>query len=254
MAVMRLKSNLKECSFGKTTVVTNEIIDKQDNKHIIRKNNFNTLGQADINSDFSQLNYLSAKEKIDFKNSINTQLSEITEAFARNATKGIYGGRPVIKSNSNDDHKYGKCEGYISGRKVGEFIGVIADSYPLSHIDVVPELAQDKSSPFSGVMENPTLLQSLIEPLFKEVLQYAVTKTCVPHDALSDEQIAALYTVSQQLHYLVHKGFNWPVADLKPLVDKDIQEWINLVRNTREGKIWASTKKIPVILSEALNE
>lgn len=129
---MRLKSNLKECRFGKTTVITNEIIDKQDTKHIIRKNNFNTLGQADINSDFSKLNYLSAKEKIEFKNSINTQLSEITEAFARNAAKGIYGGRPVIKSNSNDDHKYGKCEGYISGRKVGEFIGVIADSYQLS--------------------------------------------------------------------------------------------------------------------------
>lgn len=253
MAVMRLKSNLRECSFGKTTVITNEVIDKQDKKHIIRKNNFNTIGQVNINSDFSQLSYLSAKEKIDFKNSINTQLFEITEAFARNAKKGIYGGRPVIKSNSNDDHKYGKYEGYISGRKVGEFIGVIADSYQLPSVTIEGELKQESTSIFSGCMEKPESIQLLIEPLFNEILQYAVTKTCAPHEALSDEQIAALYTVSQQLHYLIHKGFNWPVADLKLLIAKDIQEWIDLVRNTREGKIWASTKKIPVILSEALN-
>jgi hypothetical protein len=254
MAVMRLKSNLKECSFGKTTVVTSEILDKQDNKHLIRKNTFNTLGYADINSDFSKLSYLSAKEKVDFKNSINTQLSEIAQAFARNAAKGIYGGRPVIKSNSNDDRKYGKCEGYIAGRKVGEFIGVIADSYQLSHVAIAGELKQDTRSPFSGVMEKPALLQSIIGPLFDEVLQYAVTKTCAPHDALSVEQITALYKVSQQLHYLIHKGFNWPVQELKTLVDNDIQHWVDTVKSSREGKIWGSTKKIPVILSEHTNE
>jgi hypothetical protein len=137
---------------------------------------------------------------------------------------------------------------------VGEFIGVIADGYQLSHIDIVGERSHETSSIFSGVMNNPSLLQSLIEPLFHEILQYAVTKTCVPHDALSKEQITALYAVSQQLHYLVHKGFNWPVQDLKALVDNDIQIWINTIKSTREGKIWGSAKKIPVILSEHSSE
>lgn len=254
MTVMKLKANLKECTFGKTTVITNEIVDKLDKKHIVRKNVFNTLGQVDINENFSDLGYLTQKECSQFKHSISSQLSEITQAFARNAAKGIYGGRPVIKSNSNDDHKYSKCEGYISGRKVGEFIGVIADSYQLSSVTIESELKQESASIFSGCMEKPESLRLLIEPLFNEVLQYAVTKACAPHDALSEEQIAALYTVSQQLHHLIHKGLNWPVLELKALVDNEVIHWVETVKSSREGKIWGSTKKIPVILSEHPNE
>ena len=253
MAVMRLKSNLKKCSFGKTISLSQEIVDKNDKKHIIRTNSYNNLGEVDINCDFSNINYLTQEEKVKFKQSIELQLIEISEAFARNASKGVYGGRPVIKSNSKDDIKYKHHDGYIAGRKVGEFIGVIADSYQLAKITVTNELKQDQKSLFSDVIDNPEMLQFLMEPLFKEVMQYAATKEGVPHDALSTEQVVELFTVSQKIHYMLHKGFNWPVTDLKLLVDKRIEEWIAEIRNTKEGKIWGSVKKIPVILSEYLS-
>ena len=251
MAVMRLKSNLKKCTFGKTTSRSSVIIDKNDNEHVVRSNSYNTIGEVDISADFSKINYLSSDEVLKFKQSIDSQLIEIKDAFAKNAAKGIYGGRPVIKSNSNDDHKYCKFEGYISGRKVGQFIGVIADSYDLDHIDLVPSEEINKPSIFMDIMLHPEKLQIIMEPFFDEVMAYAVTKPTIPKDALSERQCKEILKLSQQLRDLILKGFSWQLNGFSDDLKLEMDDWVKEVKSKKNGVIWGKTKKIPVLLTEA---
>lgn len=251
MTVMRLKSNLKTCTFGKTTSRSEEIIDQHGKKHIIRSNTYNTIGEVDINSDFSNLDYLSDDEKIIFKKSIQSQLAEIATAFSRNAAKGIYGGRPVIKSNSNDDHKYTSYVGYISGRKVGEFIGVITDAYDLKNIAIESEENSTQPSIFTGIMDQPERIHTIMEPFFDEVMAYAVTKNSVPKDALSEQQCKEILKLSQQLRELILKGFSWPLNGFSDDLKIEMDDWVREFRSKKNGVIWGKTKKIPVLLTEA---
>lgn len=248
---MRLKSNLIKCTFGKTTSRSEEIIDQHGKKHIIRSNTYNTIGEVDINSDFSSLDYLSDDEKIIFKKSIQSQLAEIATAFSRNAAKGIYGGRPVIKSNSNDDHKYASYEGYIPSRKVGEFIGVIADSYDLEHVNIKLEEDSKQPSIFVDIMNNPENLQSIMIPFFDEVMAYAVRQTSAPKDALSKQQCKEILKLSQQLRELILKGFGLQWNEFSDELKVEIDDWIKAVKSNENGVIWGKTKKIPVLLTEA---
>lgn len=248
MTVMRLKSNLKTCTFGKTTSRSEEIIDQHGKKHIVRTNTYNTIDEVDINSDFSNLDYLSDDEKIIFKKSIQSQLNEIATAFSRNAAKGIYGGRPVIKSNSNDDHKYASYEGYISGRKVGEFIGVIADAYDLKDIDVKPEINSTQPSIFAGIMNHPEKIQTIMGPLFDEVMAYAISQNCIPEKALTKQQCKEILRLSQQLRQLILKGFGKSLTTYSKELNPEIDEWIQEFKSKGNGQIWGKIKTRPIVL------
>lgn len=182
MTVMRIRSNLKKCAFGYTSSSTKEVFDKNNNRFLVRQNIYNPLGEADIDSDFSKIDFLKKEEQVKFKKHLDSQMLEIKQSFARNAEKGIFGGRPVIKSNSKDDNKYKNHAGYIPGRKVGEFIGVIADTYDLGYVDIKQEQDSKKPSMFADIMSHPEDLQIIMEPFFDEVMAYAVTKTSAPTD------------------------------------------------------------------------
>lgn len=251
MTIMRLNADLKTVSFSKSSYTSYYMEDKEGIKHNIPKITHIPLGKLSVCSDFNKLSYLSKEEAIQFREFVDQQLAEIANAFANNAKNGNFGGRPVIKSNSRDDAKYKNFPGYIPKRKVGEFIGVIADTYKLDIPNDLPDgpMVGDVSNIFSNIMDEPSKLQAVMKPLYIEVMNYAASKSCTPHYALAEEQIKALFLVSQQLHYLVHKGFKWPVTKLIEMVEDSRNKWIDEFKfSSKNASIWGSAKTIPVLL------
>lgn len=72
---------------------------------MVRQNIYNPLGEADIDSDFSKIDFLK-EEQVKFKKHLDSQMLEIKQSFARNAEKESSVGALLSNQIQKDDNKY----------------------------------------------------------------------------------------------------------------------------------------------------
>ncbi|MFS1162837.1 hypothetical protein ACLKQF_09655 [Aeromonas salmonicida] len=200
MAVARLTANLKSVMFNKTVSVKTELELKNGEKVNSFKSQNVQLGTVDINSDFSKVDGLTKDEVMRFQLWAKKQIKDVTNAYKNNLRRGLVGGYPVIKRTLADDKKYCNDFGYISGRNIGEFLGVIAD--PI-HVEPV----QNTGNGAQAITENLKSLRhdGRLSEMFEQV--FFSLKEIHNNQPFTAEEKVEIFIAERQLFYLNTQGF-----------------------------------------------
>lgn len=137
---------------------------------------------------------------------IESQMQEIDAAYRLNQSLGLMGGVPVIKRASSDDQKYCSDPGFIPGRKVGEFLGVIRGAH-----DYKPKMRKKIKIPQVEVAEPDTAAKAWNEGRFEDIenenimrIRMIAKERGKPLDeAFTDEEIDQFFIASRQLFYAI---------------------------------------------------
>ncbi|MBR9867124.1 MAG: hypothetical protein GYB18_08485 [Oceanospirillales bacterium] len=135
MAYARLNADATEISITRSISYRKEFEYPDGCVEPYWKTGTKKLGTIAVTEPVSSVEALSKAEAAEIQTWLNIQLNEIHKAYARNAAKGVYGGKPVIKRSRQDDFDYRGHPDYIPGRKTGEFIGVIDSAKELGLYD-----------------------------------------------------------------------------------------------------------------------
>ncbi|ATL91548.1 hypothetical protein CK911_01070 [Aeromonas sp. CU5] len=234
MANMRLNANLRTVSFSKTVSVLEEL-ELISGKTVRRYRAVNVhLGTVDVNSDFSLIKELTEADAKNAKLWVQEQQRLVQYAYMENMRRGFLGGSPVIKRSKGDDEQYSDCYGFIPGRKVGEFIGVIIDAIPM-----VEECSVEKDE-YEREYEKVERFRkkgSLSEIL--DLLLYALKRSNekVP---FSEKEKCDLYCAERVLFYFCTEGMDMKQSKLESASrDKAKDKYKNLSR----AKKFPCTKK-----------
>jgi len=137
---------------------------------------------------------------------IEQQMQEIDAAFRKNQNLGLMGGTAVIKRSSKDDQKYCSHDGFISGRKVGEFIGVIRGAHGYK-----PKMRKKVKMPHVEVGEPDTAAKAWEEGRFEDINNENLIRMRViakergkPLDkAFTEEEVFQFYIAERQAFYML---------------------------------------------------
>ncbi len=125
-------AKLRQCG-DSIKVIFSKSISKKNDVGGERSISSIVVATVDINSDFGRIDILSENEVVDFRLWADKQLRLIRNAFAKNASRGIYGGRPVIRDSKSTFALYGSHMDYITGCRYGEFTGIVSGTYQTGH-------------------------------------------------------------------------------------------------------------------------
>lgn len=137
---------------------------------------------------------------------IEQQMQEIDAAFRQNQNLGLMGGTAVIKRSNKDDQTYCAHDGFIPGRKVGEFIGVIRGAH-----EYKPKMRKKVKMPQVKVAEPDTAAKAWEEGRFEDINNENLIRMRViarergkPLDkAFTEEEAFQFYIAERQAFYML---------------------------------------------------
>lgn len=231
MATARLAANLKAVTFNKTVSVKMELeLSNGEKTNVFRSKNV-SLGTVDINSDFSKVNGLTSEEAIKFQLWAKKQIKDVANAYKSNLRRGLVGGYPVIKRTLADDEKHRNDFGYISGRNIGEFLGVIADPIPGEPVQDSGDASQAISSNLKSLRRDRRLSE-----MFEQV--FFALKNMHYNQPFTIEEKVEIFIAERQLFYLNTLGFDVKQRELEELTGERARLIYNSNRKRRLGAVY----------------
>lgn len=232
MANMRLNANLRTVSFSKTVSVLEEL-ELSSGKCVRRYRAVNVhLGTVDVDSDFLLIKELTEADAKNAKLWVQEQQRLVQYAYMENMRRGFLGGSPVIKRSKGDDEQYSDCYGFIPGRKVGEFIGVIIDAIPMVEECSVEKDEYEREYEKVERFRKKGCLSEILD-----LLLYALKRSNekVP---FSEKEKCDLYCAERVLFYFCTEGMNVKQSKLeKASRDKAKGKYKNLLRVNADRKL-----------------
>jgi len=260
MAYMKLNADLTEVTFTQSRNKKEEV-QLMSGEMLNRNVTENTvIAQVPVTADLSKIDGLTDDEAIRFRKSIDQQIVEVNEAFANNAKNGIFGGYPVIKKTKKDDEKYANHFGYKPGRKIGEFIGVVEGAKfrttPVSvaaiekrAVNQEADLSTNKSY-FVTKKEEGNISEFLTDRIM-EICDYMATTQGTANQALTIEEVGALFKAERLLFLLVTQGLGYKQKELEDVANNEHRTMFDdLVKSSRSTCYLRSTRLIPAMLAE----
>ena len=228
MAIARLNSNLKTITFSTTISIQENLELKDGTIRSIYKSKHEHLGTVDIDSDYSLISSLTQDEVIKFTEWAKQQQNDVKNSYLANHARGFLGGYPVIKRSVSDDEKYRDEFGFIKNRRIGEFIGVIADPIKINHLPSTSD--KGNSLNFHLIRKDGTLVD-MLSPLCDEIIRsHKKTK-------LNIEEAKSIFQGLKPITYLITEVIGFKQSDLeKKLPPSYRAKTISLLKNKTNGK------------------
>lgn len=196
MPYIKLSANAAKVSITQTFSIPEEL-ELKSGEIVKRFRTKNLLiGTYDSDVDFSTISDLLPEDASKFHAWVRQQKQDIFLAYKKNEARGFVGGYPVIKRKSIDDNVYRDHFGFIENRRVGEFLGVIAEPILISQIKK-PEIVNKPE------VESVATLRR--ENRFEEVCDKLLYDLAASHskNPFTIDELAAIYTAERQLFYLL---------------------------------------------------
>ena len=222
------------------------------------------IAKVPVSADFSKIPGLTLEEVIKFRVMVNTQITEVNDAFSNNARNGIFGGYPVVKRSNADDIKYANYPGYKAGRAVGEFLGVIEGakfrSVPtvvMSTLSITQQEVITNKNHFATKRAEGKLYE-LFNNVAIEICEYMATTTGHTKEALTADEIADVYRAERIIYLMLTLGTGYLQSDITKIIKKQKNEnakpthddlFNQFKKSSRATSILGSQKIIPEILA-----
>ena len=140
---------------------------------------------------------------------IEKQMRTIDAAFRKNYALGLMGGTALIKRSSKDDERYCSFEGFITGARVGEFIGVIRGAHTYKRrmraIVKLPSI-EVKESQTAAQAWNEGSIEDTADELVMLIRKTARERGKPLDKAFTDEEINAMYIAERQPFYMITRA------------------------------------------------
>jgi len=143
MAYARLNAGATQITITRSTSEKHTLTLQNGKDQAFWKTGSEVLGNVNVDEPVTNIPHISVAQADEIQLWLNNQLREINDAFARNAANGVLGGQAVIKRHKKDDITWENHPDFISGRKTGEFLGVISGARAKHNIVVSKPIVTD---------------------------------------------------------------------------------------------------------------
>lgn len=207
-----------------------------------------TLANQPIEEPIEGIEGLNPKNASEIQAWLNDQLNQIDAAHEQNLANGLIGGYPIIKHSKADDSKYASEPGFIPGRKIGEFIGVIAGAKPRRNTGTIQPIKTSEG--FVRKMRREGRLSEVTNAIVNELAEIMAESEGSPQEAFTEEERAALYVSERQYFYMITRGME-KMNPLERRAKKEAEaKFERFKASGPAGYLIGKTKPVPVLLQE----